>query len=148
MKRVLLVLILFTSPSALAQSGGQVPFERIVQSDKEPGNWLTYSGNYEGHRYSSLKQITRENVAELKPLWVYQIDRRDKFETSPIVVDGVMYITEPPSHVTALDTRTGRALWAYRRGISDTGPVCCGTVNRGVAVLDDLVLWEQLTPTW
>ena len=139
MKRVLLVLILFTSHGALAQSGSQVPFERIAQSDKEPGNWLTYSGNTKGHRYSSLRQITRENVAELKPLWVYQIDRRDKFETSPIVVDGVMYITEPPSHVTALDTRTGRSLWAYRRGISDTGPVCCGTVNRGVAVLDDLV---------
>ena len=62
-----------------------------------------------------------------------------KFETTPIVVDGIMYVSEPPSHVTALDTRTGRPLWRYRRNLPDDLRVCCGQVNRGVAILGDLV---------
>ena len=68
------------------------------------GNWLTYSGNDAGHRYSNLNQITKANAARLRPLWVYQIDKTDKFEASPIVRDRIMYISEPPSDVTALDT--------------------------------------------
>ena len=103
------------------------------------GNWLTYSGNDAGHRYSSLNQITKGNVAKLRPLWVYQIDKTDKFEASPIVRDGIMYITEPPSDVTALETNSGRVLWKYKRVLPDDMPVCCGKVNRGVAILGDRV---------
>ena len=62
-----------------------------------------------------------------------------KFETTPLVVDGIMYLSEPPSHVTALDTRTGRVLWKYRRIVPQDVRVCCGQVNRGVAALDDLL---------
>src|SRR2546429_1650457 len=71
--------------------------------------------------------------------WSYQVNSLQKFETTPLVVDGVMYISEPPSHVTALDPRTGRPFWKYRRTIPDEVRVCCGQVNRGVAVLGDLV---------
>jgi alcohol dehydrogenase (cytochrome c) len=117
----------------------QVSYNRILQSHKEPGNWLTYSGNYSGHRFSALDQINDRNVQRLKPVWVYQTSSLQKFETTPLVVDGVMYISEPPSHVTALDTRTGRPLWRYRRRIPPDIRVCCGQVNRGVAVLGDLV---------
>ena len=100
--RVAVVFALVSSLSA------QVTYERILKSESEPGNWLTYSGNYSAHRFSALTQINDQNVSNLKPLWAYQTNSLQKFETTPLVVDGVMYISEPPSNVTALDTRTGR----------------------------------------
>ena len=118
---------------------GQVTHDRILNSTKEPGNWLTYSGNFAGHRFSPLDQINETNVTKLKPAWVYQANSLQKFEATPLVVDGVMYISEAPSNVTALDTRTGRPLWKYRRPLPDDLRVCCGQVNRGVALLGDLV---------
>jgi alcohol dehydrogenase (cytochrome c) len=117
----------------------QLPYERILHSEREPDNWLTYSGNYAAHHYSSLAQINRSNVPQLKVAWMYQARGREHFETMPLVFDGVMYITDPPSDVTALDLRTGRPLWHYRRAIPDGIPVCCGQVNRGVAALDDQI---------
>src|SRR5579864_3049405 len=101
--------------AAALSANAQVSFERIVKAADEPGNWLTYSGNYQAHRFSPLREITAANVAGLKPLWVYQLKDKGQFETSPIVVDGIMYITEPPGMVTALDARTGRRLWNYQR---------------------------------
>jgi alcohol dehydrogenase (cytochrome c) len=123
----------------VSSAPAQVTAERIGASKSEPGNWLTYSGNYEGHRYSPLDQVNLSNVAKLKLAWIYQVRRTDKFETTPIVVNGRMYITEPPSNVTALDTRTGRPIWQYRRTYPEDTRLCCGQVNRGVAVLGDLV---------
>jgi len=115
---------------------GQVPYERILKSSAQPDNWLTYSGDYQSRRYSTLNQISRENVSGLRVAWMYQIPAHDKVETTPLVFDGMMYITEPPSDVTALDLRTGRPIWTHRRTIRAV-PVCCGRVNRGVAALDD-----------
>jgi len=129
----LLLLLLVQAAS------GQVPYERIRRADSEPGNWLTYSGNYQSHRHSLLTQINPGNVARLKPAWVYQIRDAGELETSPIVLDGVLYITEKPNVVTALDGRTGRPLWSYRRALPTGIPACCGPVNRGVAILDDLL---------
>src|SRR5579872_4059546 len=117
----------------------QVTSERIRHAEREPGNWLTYSGNYSSHRYSPLDQINAQNVRNLRPSWVYQIGALDKAETTPLVVDGVMYLTESPSDVTALDTRTGRPLWSFRRAVPKDIRICCGQVNRGAAVLEDLV---------
>jgi len=129
-------LLLLIAPLPLV---GQVSYERILNPSQEPGNWLTYSGNYAAHRFSPLDQINEGNIANLKPLWSYQTNSLQKFETTPLVVNGVMYISEPASHVTAIDTRTGRPFWKYRRPISDDIRVCCGQVNRGVAILGDLV---------
>src|SRR5579872_2359813 len=124
---------------------GQVPYERIVKAASEPGSWLTYSGNYQAHRYSPLKEINAANVAGLKPLWIYQLPEKGGFETSPVAVDGILYITEPPSNVSALDGRTGRRLWTYRRpipkGLLTLG---FGRVNRGVAILGDTVYFGTL----
>jgi alcohol dehydrogenase (cytochrome c) len=124
---------------AALPAAGQVSYERIADSGSEPGNWLTYSGNYLGQRHSPLRQITPDNVAQLRPLWVYQTSAAHGFEATPLVDGDVMYISEPPSDVTALDTRTGRPLWKYERKLPESMPLCCGRVNRGVAVLDDLV---------
>jgi alcohol dehydrogenase (cytochrome c) len=117
----------------------QVPYQRIVNADKEPQNWLSYSRTYNGQRFSPLTQITPANVSQLKPLWTYQIEQMDHFETTPVAVDGVLYITEPPDTVSALDARTGRRLWRNVRPVPADIQVCCGRVNRGVAILDNTV---------
>lgn len=119
---------------------GQVPYARIVDAAKEPGNWLTYNGTYDGRRHSTLTQIDTSNVAQLQPAWVYQVRGSGEVETSPIVVDGRMYITEPPTTVTALDPRSGRALWTYLRPMpSGLRLIGFPATNRGVAILDDLL---------
>ncbi len=102
-------------------------------------NWPTYSGTYNGWRHSQLEQINRSNVDKLKVAWVYQMPILERLETTPIVIDGVMYITEPPSNVVALDAETGRPYWRYQRSLPGKINVCCGAVNRGVAVSGDRV---------
>src|SRR5215467_11603019 len=118
----------------------QVPYKRIANADAEPGDWLTYSGAYHSQRFSKLAQITPANVGGLKTAWVYQFKQPGRQETSPVVVDGVMYISESPTIVTALDARTGRTLWTWRRNISRLiKTIGFGQSNRGVAILDDTV---------
>jgi alcohol dehydrogenase (cytochrome c) len=124
-------LVSLTAVTALAQ----VPFDRIVKAQDEPSNWLTYSGNYSGHRFSPLSQITPANIAGLHVKWAHQFES-PRTETSPIVVDGVMYITAPNT-AAALDARTGRELWTWRRPLpKDYQSIGFGHVNRGPAVLD------------
>ena len=110
---------------------------------REPGNWLTYSGDYRSHHYSSLNQITADNVHRLRAKWIYQMHRQ-KVETTPIVVDGVMYVTRPPSDVIALDAETGRALWTYEHKLSGRVYTCCGEVNRGLAILGSTLFLTTL----
>src|SRR5262245_58286191 len=98
--------------AAASWADGLVSYQRLLKADQEPGNWLMYSGNYRSYRYSRLDQITAENVHRLRPRWMYQMRTTHKVETSPLVVDGIMYITRPPNDVIALDGETGRRLWA------------------------------------
>lgn len=117
----------------------QVTHERILNAAKEPGNWLTYSGEYRSCRHSQLNQITTANARKLQLKWVYQMPTTLTIETTPLVVEGIMYISEPPSNVVALDARTGRPFWRYKRALPSKVNVCCGQVNRGVALLSDRV---------
>ena len=146
MTRLVLMLVMLVMFAMAAPAAAQVPYERILDAASEPESWLTYSGTYGAQRYSTLDQITRENVDQLQPAWVYQTRSSQKFEVSPLVVDGVMYITEPPSDVTALDLRTGRPIWRYRRSLPEGIVTCCGQVNRGVALLDDQVFVGTVEP--
>ena len=116
---------------------GQVTYERLLLPDKEPGNWLTYSRTYHSQHYSPLDQITRENVKGLELKWVFQARSLEKFEATPLVVDGVMYLTQAPNDIVALDAKTGRAFWTYQHNVPKEVSVCCGLVNRGLAILDD-----------
>ncbi len=125
--------------AASAALSAQVTHERLLDAAREPGNWMTYSGNFAGHRFSPLTQVNDANVSRLKVAWVYTTNSLQKFETTPLVIDGVMYVSEPPSNVVALDTRTGRPLWRYRRPMPPDIRVCCGQVNRGVAALGDSI---------
>ena len=117
----------------------QVPFKRLVAADSEPESWLTYSGNYASHRFSKLDQVNDGNVGDLRVIWAYQMDD-GLIETSPVVADGVMYVTEPPSTVTALDARTGKRLWTWSPEMgSNVLNIGFPRVNRGVAILESTV---------
>ena len=106
-----------------------------------PGAGSTYSGSYSSQQYSSLKQINRQNISSLKVAWIYQPSKPvSNLESSPIVADGVMYITEPPSTVTALDVRTGMKLWSYSPVLPEhVVSIGLYATSRGVAILDDMV---------
>jgi alcohol dehydrogenase (cytochrome c) len=123
--------------------GLPVTYDRLLKATEEPGNWLTYSGDYRSHHYSTLNQITAENVHRLRAKWIYQM-HRPKVETTPIVVNGVMYVTRPPSDAIALDAETGRALWTYEHRISARVYTCCGEVNRGLAILGSTLFLTTL----
>jgi alcohol dehydrogenase (cytochrome c) len=143
MTAALALLALLAQPAAAAPEGG-VPYARLRDAQATPHDWLTYSGSYRGDRHSPLAQIDSGNVARVQPLWVYQSREAGKLETSPLVIDGVLYITEKPHIVTALDGRTGRPLWSYRRPPAVDVPTCCGPVNRGLAVLGDALFLGTL----
>ena len=121
----------------------QVTYDRLLKAPQEPGNWLMYGGDYRSHHYSTLNQITSDNVQRLRPKWIYQM-HRSKVETTPIVVDGIMYVTCPPSDVIALDAETGRTLWTYEHRLAGRVYTCCGEVNRGVAILGHRVFVNTL----
>jgi len=118
-----------------------VSYERLLHSQSEPQSWLTYGGSYFSQQYSLLKQINRQNVASLKIAWMYQPSRPvANLECSPIVVDGFMYITEPPSTVTALDVRSGLKIWSYTPALPEhVVSIGLYATSRGVAILDDMV---------
>jgi len=115
-------------------ASAQVTNQQLLNASKAPENWLMYSGDYRSMRHSGLTEITPANAGKLTLQWAYQAKIVEKFETTPVVVDGVMYITLPPSDVVALDAVTGVRLWEYKRRMPPKAQVCCGQVNRGVAV--------------
>jgi alcohol dehydrogenase (cytochrome c) len=119
----------------------QVSFDRLLRAAQEPQNWLTYSGTLFSHRYTGLTQITPANVKNLELQWVFQTrgpaEPTEKSEATPLVVDGVMYTVLSPNHVVALDAASGRMFWMYSPRLSPLARVCCGRVNRGLAILGE-----------
>lgn len=99
------------------------------------GDWLTYAGDFAAHRHSPLTQITRDNVSSLVPKWVYHVENATHLEATPLVYDGIMYVTNS-NEVHALDARTGRRVWMYKDESSKRSDV-----NRGAAILGDSVFF-------
>ena len=122
----------------------QVTYDRILRSADEPENWLTYNGTYMSQRYSGLTQITAANVGDLESKWVLQNQVVGAWQSNPIVVDGIMYMTQRPNDVMAMDPVTGRVFWVYRHRPDENATVCCGANNRGVAILGDKVFMGTL----
>jgi alcohol dehydrogenase (cytochrome c) len=116
-----------------------VTFDRILNADKEPQNWLTYSGAVNGQRHSELKQITPANAKNLELQWVWQSKSLEKYETTSLVVDGVLYTVEAPDTVVALDATTGKTFWTFPYTPAADARPCCGRVNRGLAILGDTI---------
>jgi PQQ-dependent dehydrogenase (methanol/ethanol family) len=123
--------------SVAGGSNGAIPFARIAEP--KSGDWPTYHGQLSGNRHSALDQIKASNVAQLSPRWMYSVPNGRRLQTTPVVVDGVMYVTSA-NQAIALDARSGRVLWRYQRPLT-RGLVgdAAAAINRGVAVLEDRV---------
>ncbi len=121
-----------------------VTWDRLVHAADEPENWLMYSGTLDSQRFSRLDQINAQNVDNLELKWAYQIPQIDRAETVPLVVDGIMFITEAPSNVVAVDAATGRQYWRYNHELPDDLRICCGRNNRGVAILGETLYMSTL----
>lgn len=130
-------LLAIAAAVTAAELPAQVSFDRILNPEREPENWLSYSGTLSNHRYSLLDQINTDNVADLKLQWVWQARSLEKFEATPLVVDGILYTVQAPNDVIALDAATGRQFWTYPYEPSPDARTCCGRVNRGLAILGD-----------
>ena len=135
------VAILAAAP-LFAQS--TITSDRLVRSAAEPQNWLTYSGSLFGHRYSLLTEITPANVKNLELQWVWQAKSLEKFETTALVVDGVLYTVEAPDTVVALDAVTGRLFWTFPYTPATGANPCCGRVNRGLATLGNTLFYGTI----
>lgn len=113
----------------------------LQKAETRPQEWLTYGGNYDEHRFTKLGQITKDNINDLGLAWSYDLATSRGVEATPIVVDGIMYVTGAWSIVYAVDAKTGEELWVYDPEVSGEDAIkgCCDVVNRGVAVYDGKV---------
>ncbi len=120
-----------------------VSFQRLRNAREEPQNWLTYWGDLQGTHYSRLKSITPANVGSLRSQWSFQFAGTN-VENTPLVVDGIMFVTGPLNNAAALDARTGRPIWRYTRHIPDVHQQCTVMTNRGFAILGDRLYMATL----
>jgi alcohol dehydrogenase (cytochrome c) len=138
---IMISAVWFASASAPLPAQG-VTYDQLLHADSTPQNWLMYGGDYKSQRFSRLAQINRENVHALKAAWIYQPSHLGEapIESSAIVVGGIMYITEPPSTVTALDARLGTKIWSWTPRLPEKlFTIGVHRSNRGVAILGDTV---------
>jgi alcohol dehydrogenase (cytochrome c) len=140
----LLLLLLAMALTAPVVVHAQVTSQRLEHSASEPQNWMVYGGTYSGQRYSALNEINQNNVKNLEQKWVVQNQVPGAWESNPLVVDGIMYLTERPNDVMAVDAKTGKLFWIYRWTPDPGARVCCGSNNRGVAILGDTVFFGTL----
>jgi alcohol dehydrogenase (cytochrome c) len=124
-----------TQPAAAGQTEpvGPVDEKDLLNAASNTANWLMYGRTYDAQRYSPLAQINKKNVHKLTPAWTFQTGVLDGFECSPLVIDGIMYITTPWNHAYAIDCKTGSQLWHYQKSLPENLALCCDAVNRGFA---------------
>jgi quinohemoprotein ethanol dehydrogenase len=134
-----MLLTLLSLPACTSGNGQQIAAgDRLRNAAGEPQNWLTYGGTYDEQRFSSLGDISAANVGRLGLAWSTDLDSDRGQESTPLVVDGTMYVTTAWSKVVALDAATGAVKWRFdpkvpgRFGVS----ACCDVVNRGAAYDD------------
>ena len=120
------------------------PQEILDGLPADGSRWLTFGGNYANHRHSPLTQITPANVDRLVPKWTFQTGVIGNFETTSLIRDNVLYVTGPLNVAWAIDARTGRQIWRYRRELPENLTACCGLVNRGFAMLGDKLFMTTL----
>ncbi len=118
--------------------------EQLSAAAGDTKNFLHTNGNYDQTRYYQGKQINKSNVGKLRPAWIFQTEVKESLETTPIVVDGVMYVTTSFNHVYALDAKTGEQFWHYKHKMGPVTTYCCGPNNRGVAIYKDKVFMGTL----
>jgi alcohol dehydrogenase (cytochrome c) len=136
--RAWLIIILASATVAAQQAATpQVTSQDLLDGLKDPTRWLSNGGDYSGHRHSPLTQIAPDNVGQLAAQWTFQTGTLGSFQTTPMVIDGVLYVTGFNNNAWAIDARSGRTIWRYRRELPEDWRGCCGAVNRGFAALGD-----------
>ena len=133
-----------TTASTLYGDLSNVTQDMLSRAAGDGNNFLHTNGNYEQTRYYPARQINTGNVSKLRPAWIFQTEIVDSMETSPIVVNGVMYVTTAFNHVYALNAETGQQIWQYKHNMGPITTYCCGPNNRGVAVSGDKVFLGTL----
>ena len=118
--------------------------DQLSAAANDGKNFLHTNGNYDQTRFYPEKQINKSNVGNLRPAWIFQTEVKESLETTPIVVDGVMYVTTSFNHVYALDAKTGEQFWHYKHKMGPVTTYCCGPNNRGVAIYKDKVFMGTL----
>jgi PQQ-dependent dehydrogenase (methanol/ethanol family) len=118
--------------------------DQLSAAAKDENNFLHTNGNYDQTRYYPGKQINAANVGKLRPAWIFQTEVKESLETTPIVVNGVMYITTSFNHVYAINAKTGEEYWHYKHKLGPVTTYCCGPNNRGVAIYKDKVYMGTL----
>jgi alcohol dehydrogenase (cytochrome c) len=116
----------------------------LNRSAGDGNNFLHTNGNYTQTRFYPNRQINVSNISKLRPAWIFQTEVKESLETTPIVVNGIMYATTSHNHVYAIDARTGEQIWHYKHKMGPVTVYCCGPNNRGVAVLGDMVYMGTL----
>jgi alcohol dehydrogenase (cytochrome c) len=141
MKHIRSLLVPCAMLLALCAPAGAQKSEELVKANQNAGEWMLYGRTYDNQRFSPLTQISPKNVASLRPVWAAALSSLDGVEATPLVKDGVLYVSGAYSHVFAFDARNGQRLWHWAPEYApELGTIlCCGPVNRGVAILDDLV---------
>jgi alcohol dehydrogenase (cytochrome c) len=141
--------LLLSATLAASLLPAQVTYERLLHADKEPQNWLTYSGSYAGIRFSPLNQINTSNVKNLQMKWVYHPiymktgNNQSKMENTPLVVDGIMY-TGTALEAVALDAVTGREYWKLPHPLDPKAYYNAYEVNKGMAIAGDTLFWATV----
>ena len=118
--------------------------DMLDRADGDANNFLHTNGNYAQTRYYPASQINKDNVRKLRPAWIFQTEVVESMETSPLIVNGVMYATTSFNHVYALNAATGEQIWHYKHKMGPITTYCCGPNNRGVAALGDKVYFGTL----
>ena len=147
-KIILFIAVIFTfsqvNADTLYGNMQTVSQDMLDRAGGDANNFLHTNGNYSQTRYHPAAQINLENVGDLRPAWIFQTEIVDTMETSPIVVNGVMYVTTSFNHVYALNAETGEQLWHHKHKMGPITTYCCGPNNRGVAVYGDMVYFGTL----
>ena len=147
MKSRIMAVVLFVAflVSSLAPMvSAQVTSDKLLKAADDNESWMMYGRDYRSTRFSGLDKVNESNVKRLVPKWTFQTGVLDGFECTPLVVDGVMYITTPWNHAFAVDARTGREIWHYQKQLPESLALCCDAVNRGFAILGDKLYMTTL----
>ena len=131
--KVLALACLIALPMAAVSNAEPVSDARLKSAGSDSANWLLHGRDYTNQRFSPLDQVNARNVTKLTPKWIYQTGIAGTFQTTPIVADGIMYVSTPFSHVVALNAVSGKEIWRYEHK-RKTEKLCCGPANRGVSL--------------
>jgi alcohol dehydrogenase (cytochrome c) len=130
--------------AALYGNLSTVSQDLLNRAATDGNNFLLTNGNYHQTRFYPNKQINTSNVSHLHPAWIFQTDVKESMETSPLIVDGIAYVTTSFDHIYALDARTGEEIWHYKHKLGPISTFCCGPNNRGVAAYGGNIYFATL----